>query len=424
MFKRFISLYYASIDIVGALRLLLMAIYAPFVNSEKQRLAFAAEVKKDFPSSETYPCSTARGALALFLKSMNLSQEDEVILSAFTCLAVPTAIIEAGAIPKYVDIDINSLNTSSESIINSISSRTKAIIIQHTFGNPAQVYAVLEYARKNGIYVIEDAALSLNSSVKSIKVGSTADAAIFSFELSKTLSTGWGGLLLLNNIKLKEDIENAYAQLPELKIFRVLKDAVQTSISALGHQPNFHSLGKYVIYVFFKLGLFRYSNIKDETDLHFKQGFQFKMSGTFALFARDQWRKLKEVSEKCQSNYNYLKEHLLNFGYIIPDHPTFDDEPERVSSRISFLISNRNEFIKYFNDNRIEVGLWFDGPLTPIPTKTEFGYNPKDYPNASRIASQIVNLPCHSRLRKKDLEKIKKSLMLFNKKYPEAKNLN
>lgn len=421
MFKRFISLYYASIDIKGALKLLLMATYAPLFNSKRYRMAFGTLVKKDFDSSEVYPCSTARGALALFLKSMNLSQGDEVILSAFTCLAVPTAIIEAGAIPKYVDIDPNSLNTSSETILNSISTKTRAIIIQHTLGNPAQVNSVLEYARKNDIFVIEDAALSLNSSVKSAKVGSAADAAIFSFELSKTLSTGWGGLLLVNDSKLRKDIDITYSQVTELGYFRVLKDAVQTSVSALGHQPNFHFVGKYLIYAFFKLGLFRYSNIEDETELQFKKGFQFKMSGTCCLFAQNQWRGLNAVSEKCQSNYNYIKESLLDCGYIIPDKSQFEDEPKRVSSRISLLTSNREEFIMYFNNNGIEVGLWFDGPLTPIPTKKEFNYNPHDYPNASRIASNIVNLPCHSRLRKKDLIKIKNTISQFDSEYPKAK---
>lgn len=421
MFKRFISLYYSSIDIAGALRLLLMAVYAPLYKSSRHRKAFANEVKIDFPSSEVYPCSTARGALALILKSINLSKGDEVILSAFTCLAVPTAIIEAGAIPKYVDIDPNSLNNAAEVVINSISPRTKAIIIQHTFGNPAEVNQVFEYARQNDICVIEDAALSLNSSVNSTKVGSTADAAIFSFELSKTLSTGWGGLLLINNTKLQRGIDQTYSQTPELRYFRVLKDAIQTSISALGHQPNFHFVGKYVIYTLFKLGLFRYSNIEDETELKFKKGFRFKMGGTCALFAKNQWRRLNVVSRKSQSNYNYIKESLLDCGFIIPDKSQFDDEPRRVSSRISLLTSKREEFIRHFNNNGIEVGLWFDGPLTPVPTRTEFNYNPHDYPNASRIASNIVNLPCHSRLRKKDLIKIKNTISQFNSEYPKAK---
>src|SRR5258708_1144887 len=137
-------------DIILALRLLCM----PW---QYVRGSAAKELERWFRTyfklSYAVAFINARSALYAILHCLHIKQGDEVILQAFTCVAVPNAIIATGAKPIYVDID-QSLNINPDLIEKKITKKTKAIIVQHTFAIPANMDAIGKIAQKYAIHVI------------------------------------------------------------------------------------------------------------------------------------------------------------------------------------------------------------------------------------------------------------------------------
>lgn len=416
---RFSSLYYSSIGFKECL-ILIKALFYSAGKNVKILKDLETVVDADYPGSRILPYSTGRAALCAGLRMAGMRAGDEVILSSFTCLAVPTAVIAAGASPVYVDVETLSLNTKVQTIVDAVTPKTKAVIIQHTFGSPADVRQLSEKLKEHNILIIEDCALSAGTQIDKKLAGSFAHAAILSFELSKTISVGWGGMLVINDSTYFPQFSSDYEKTPFQKSGDVNRDVFQTTVSAICHRPALHFLGKYVIYVLFKLGLFRYSTTASEMNLQFENGFVFKLNRPFTALLLHQWKRLHKISQICHSNYYYIREVLTESGFTIPDERSFSNgEILQVASRISVLTNDRQQFIDYFNSRGIEVGLWFDGPLTPVPTIDSFNYKKEKYPNAVFAAEHIVNLPCHTRLTISDLQHLKSVIRDYSVQYPQ-----
>jgi perosamine synthetase len=357
--------------------------------------------------------------LAACLQSAGIGPGDEVILSSYTCLAVPTAVIAAGATPTYMDIDPETLNVDAGALSAALSPRVRAIVVQHTLGKVAPIDAILTQARQRGLLVIEDCALAVGSSINGRPVGTFGDAAVFSMELSKTVSCGWGGILFVRNRALAQRMEALYATLPEPRAAQSARDAWQTAISAWCHQPSLYDLiGKYVLHLFFKIGLFRRSTPAAEFDGRIGQGFMLRMSGAAARLAALQWRDFERIAKACEGHARRLRSLLEELRVSSPGAPA----PGEISitPRVSFLVRHRSEIHAYFLAQGIELGEWFDGPMSPVPSSPLFNYHRGSYPNAEQVARHVVNLPCHSRISDSDLAHIETVLREFASRQPAS----
>jgi len=140
-------------------------------------------------------CSSGTTALHLALIGLNVRSCDEVIMPSYVCSSPFFATLQAGAKPKIVDINRQDLNISNEACKNHVSTKTKAIVVPHMFGNPAGMVKFQEL----GVPVIEDCAQSLGADYKSKKVGNFGDLSVFSFYATKMITTGEGGMVLTSN---------------------------------------------------------------------------------------------------------------------------------------------------------------------------------------------------------------------------------
>jgi len=413
MFKRYISLYYSSINFQQTFFILVSLFFSIWNNPSEKRKTFADSVRKTFGDFMVFLFSTGRGAIAACLRSAGIGEGDEVIISSFNCIAVPTALLAVGAIPVYVDIDPVTLNVKPEAILNHLTPKTKAIVVQHTFGSSSDMYTILALLKDKNILVIEDCALSLGSKNNGTLLGSQADAAIFSLEQSKTLSTGWGGILIIKNKMLGEKILNDYENISEQKKGIIIRDSIQTAISAVCHHPSFHFIGKYVIYFFFKIRLFRYSTPHNEIEGNPGNNFINKLSGTQSILGLSQWKRLQVVADKCRTNAEKLRNVLNETNFITLADPR-PGRDEAVSPRISFLVKKPSHFHSFFSEKGIETASWFDGPLSPLPDSDLFNYDAKQYPASFFISRHIVNLPCHSRLTPNDIGLISEAIREYS----------
>jgi perosamine synthetase len=150
--------------------------------------------------------STCNGtaALHLALASLGVGSGDEVIVPAMTFVASASAVTYTGARPVFADVDTETWCISAATISKALSARTKAIIVVHLFGHPADMDPILRLAADKGITVIEDAAEAHGARYKGHRVGGLGKIGIFSFYGNKVITTGEGGMLTTNDPQLAE----------------------------------------------------------------------------------------------------------------------------------------------------------------------------------------------------------------------------
>ena len=143
--------------------------------------------------------SSGTAALEIALKSLNLKQNDEVIVPAFSIISTALCVVKLGLKPILVDSDILSWNMKTEQTLNKISNKTKAIIITHIYGFPVDMEKIIKVAKAKNIKIIEDASEMIGQKYKNQKCGGFGDLSTFSFYANKHITTGEGGMILTNN---------------------------------------------------------------------------------------------------------------------------------------------------------------------------------------------------------------------------------
>jgi perosamine synthetase len=146
--------------------------------------------------------SSGTAALHLAIRALGIGEGDEVIIPSFTFIAVANAVCYQRATPVFVDIDPVTLNIDPSCIARAITPRTRAIIVVHTFGVPAEMDALMELARRHSLAVIEDACEAIGATYNGKPVGSIGDIAAFAFYPNKQITTGEGGAVLARDSKL------------------------------------------------------------------------------------------------------------------------------------------------------------------------------------------------------------------------------
>jgi dTDP-4-amino-4,6-dideoxygalactose transaminase len=153
-------------------------------------------------------CANGTAAIEIALKALGIGPGDEVIVPPYTFIATASAVLQVNAVPIFADIDAITYNLSPSGFRAAITSRTKAVIPVHFAGQSADMDAILAIARKHGLFVVEDAAHAPGGTWKGQGLGSLGDAGTFSFQASKNMTAGEGGLIATNNSDVAEMCES------------------------------------------------------------------------------------------------------------------------------------------------------------------------------------------------------------------------
>ncbi|MGC9522433.1 MAG: DegT/DnrJ/EryC1/StrS family aminotransferase [Anaerolineae bacterium] len=143
-------------------------------------------------------------ALEVALRALDIDYGDEVIVPAYTFLATATSCLEAGAIPVFVDIDPDTYNIDPAAVEAAITPRTRVIVPVHIGGLPANLDAIIEIARQHDLAVLEDACQAHGAAWKERRVGAIGDLGCFSFQSSKNVNAGEGGMIVTDDEELAE----------------------------------------------------------------------------------------------------------------------------------------------------------------------------------------------------------------------------
>lgn len=407
--KREITFYFQTVRFSDAL-LALWYSFARLIGlplAKNGREDFLREVKRTFDFQSAYLFGSARSGLYSLLKALAFEDGAEVIVTGFTCDVVPNAVIQVGCKPVYADIDPETFCMSPSSAAQCITEKTRAIIIQHTFGIPADIDALMKLADEHSLYVIEDCAVSLGSRYQGQLTGTFGDAAIFSFELSKTITSCRGGLLIINTNKHQAltKLKKFYQSVPEQSKRYAGNILLQLGLSGLLYRPIIYNLGKYVIAVMFKAGIFKISTPYPEKEAKIADNYLIKLSNQQASLLSRQWKRLKQVKNMSQETSKYFYESLKNIPTIIP-FPIRNDRSLNLI-RYPLIIENRQDLVDVFRKHNIDLGLWFTAPISsPQINHNLFGYVSGTCPESERVSEKVCNLPIHYRVKISEMDRI------------------
>ena len=335
-----------------------------------------------------------KGRVALFtiLRAMGIKAGDEVIIPAYTCVVVPNAIIYLGAVPVYTEIDPGTYNMDIERLEAYITSKTRVIIAQNTYGLSPDIDAIHAVASKHGLMVVEDSAHGLGGYYKRRKNGTLTEAAFFSTQWNKPISTGLGGIAIAKHPELARKIADVAARLVTpsvrdklgLRLLLWARDALITPSTYKISVGTYRWLSRYNLVA----GSSQGKEIEG-TNLpsHFLKGLSDMQAG-YGIRGLAKLDHHVQHQQQVADRYSELLTRLDIGRPIVPDYAihTFLRYPLRVR--------NRSAFIKKALRHKVILGDWFNSPIHPIQQHyRRWHYRWGTNPIAEKISMQVVNLP-------------------------------
>lgn len=349
--------------------------------------------------------SSGRSALYTLLKALNIKSDDEVMLQAFTCLAVPEPILWVGATPVYADISPRRFTIDVNEVKKKITPRTKAIIIQHTFGIPGPIQELHQLAQERGIYLIEDCAHSLGSTLDGQPLGTFGDAAIFSFGRDKTLSSVYGGAIVTGNHALSMSVQNLQKKLAYPPSMWIIQQLLHPIIFYFALPSYFtFSLGQRLIQIAQGLGLVSKAVTQSERRGFRPSHIRWRYAPALAYLLQTQIAKVEEFTARRQSIAQRYFTALSQFGFSLPRVP---ENSHPAWLRFPLLVKNRDEFLQVAKHNHLLLGDWYDAPLVPKDfTPHIFQYPAGSCPIAEDAAAHTINLPTYPTLTDEQVDEV------------------
>jgi dTDP-4-amino-4,6-dideoxygalactose transaminase len=335
-----------------------------------------------------------RGRVALYaiLRALGIGRGDEVIVPAFTCVAVPNAVLYTGATPVYVDIDEATYTADPGAVGEAIGPRTRAVLAQNTFGLSADVDALATAAQPYGAVVVDDCAHGLGGTYKGRPNGATAHAAFYSTQWSKPISTGLGGIAVTTD----GDLARGLAAIERSALEPRARDRGLLATMLFAREriatPRTLHAGRAVYRAASRAGVVPGSSSMEELDgTAMPASFVAGMSPFQAQLA---YRRLAPLAAWVRRRRAVARRYS---AWLAAHGRRWAHEPETAEHaflRYPLRVRERDAFIAEAQRRGVLVGDWFQSPLHPISRDLErWGYRWGEHPVAERVTAEIVNLP-------------------------------
>jgi dTDP-4-amino-4,6-dideoxygalactose transaminase len=315
--------------------------------------------------------SSGTNALSLALSALDIKQGDEVITTPNTFVATAAAISHAGARPVLVDVDPESYNIDVSKIEGAISGKTRAIIPVHLYGQPSEMDAVLQLAKRHNLKVVEDACQAHGAEYRSRRVGPLGDIAAFSFYPGKNLGAyGDGGAVVTDKFELAERI----------RLLRNHGSPKKYYHEIIGYNSRFDEIQAAILRV--------------------------------KLRFLDDWNAKRRINATTYSEY--LKD-LADRGLV-----TIPKERNVVKHVYHLYVIQveelvRDGLIQHLNARGIGAQIHYPIPIHLQKAYSHLGYNQGSFPVTEKLAKRIISLPMFPELERHEIEYIAQEIRAFFK---------
>ncbi len=348
IYQRFDEVFYTSNFILG-----------------RELEAFEEEFKRYIGARYAIGVGSGTDALLLSLKALDVGANDQVIVPAFSFIACIDVVIRLGAKPILVDVNPSTFALDPEKLPPSISSRTKAIILVHLYGQSAPIDPILDVAKIRNIPVIEDVAQSCGSMYAGRRLGSFGLMGCFSFYPTKNLGgAGDGGLILTNDEKHNE-------------FLRKLRD---------------HGRDK---------------------DMEFTDiGYNSRLDCLQAAVLRVKLRDLDDMNIERVENVAYYRKLLSGLDIILPEVP---DDGSNTFNLFTIQTTRRDELRAFLAERDIGTAVYYPKPLHLQPCLRFLGYKEGDFPMSEQLSQRVLSLPVYPGLKRQQIDYVAECIREFFK---------
>src|SRR3990167_7665244 len=326
--------------------------------------ALARKISKKLEVRYVLPTGSGTAALELAC-ALILKRGHEVILPSFTFSSCANAILLAGARPVFCDIDINTYNIDPTEIEKKITKKTKALMVVHYSGMACDMDKIMQIAHDKKLYIIEDAAHALGATYNGKNLGAIGNLGCFSFHGTKNAASGEGGAFVTNDKKI-------------LKIAEIIREKGTNRSSFMRGERK------------------KYSWVK--------VGRSLILSDILSAIALEQIKKLDKITSLRRKNAQYFLKRLkrLSSRIILPQISE-GTNPNWHIFAIRTPRTLRDKTIKELRNFGIEASFHYL-PLHQSQMGKKLGYKTKDLPVSEEIASTLIRLPMHPRLKKSEID--------------------
>lgn len=349
----------------------------------------------------------ARGRVALYaiLRALEIGPGDEVIAPAFTCVAVPNPILYLGARPVWVDIDPATYLIDPSGVEAAITSRTRAILAQNTFGLSADLDALTAIADRHGLPVIDDSTHGLGGHYRGMPSGATAAMSFFSTQWSKPLSTGLGGFAVARDDNAAARLRATETGAGEPSALRVgALIALIYGRERAGRGPLFRA-GRATYRALGRLGVVPSSSSRDELEgTAMPPGFVARLSTAQARLGSERIERLATVVAERRAIAHRYSAWLRERGLTVAAEPP---DTEHAFLRYPLRVADRRRFRAAAVRSGVDLGDWFVSPIHPVTERLDrWAYTGGTAPVAEQACREIVNLPTDPDLGAEGVERV------------------
>ena len=320
-------------------------------------------------TQQAIACASGSDALLLALMALDIQSGDEVILPSFTFFATASAVARLGANPVFVDIDPKTYNICPEAVESSVTSRTRAIIPVHLFGQCAAMDKIVTIAKKNDLPIIEDAAQAIGAEYLGRPAGSWGDIGCLSFYPTKNLGgMGDGGMMVCNDLEMAAKLR---------------------LLASHGMQPRYY---------------------------HKLVGINSRLDTIQAAILNVKIAHLQSYSVARQKNANRYAELFASSGLTqcvaLPYHAP---EALHVWNQYGIRVSGglRDSLRKHLSDMGIGNEVYYPVPLHQQECFRDLGYTDGCLPQTEKAANEILHLPIYPDLTEREQDAVVKGIQRF-----------
>lgn len=329
---------------------------------------------KKVDSKYAIAVSSCTAALHLAIVALGIGEGDEVITTPFTFAATAEVVENEKAKPVFVDVEKDTYNIDPARIEEKITDKTRAIIVVHYAGHACEMDRIMDIAKKNDLYVIEDAAHAIGSKYNNKSIGSIGDVTCFSFYATKNITTAEGGMITTNNEELADKMRI-------LSLHGISKDAWK----------RYSSEGSWYYEILYSGYKYNMSDLQASIGIH-------------QIGKLDQMQKRREeIADKYNKSFAEIpqlttptvKNYATNAWHLYP-----------VQVNDDLLSINRNDFIEALKAENIGTSVHFI-PLHLHPYyKEKYGFKGISFPNAESLYNHEISLPIYPKMADEDVDDV------------------
>jgi perosamine synthetase len=353
---------------------------------ERQREDLEQELKEYFGVTHVFCVNSGKAALTLILLALReLSPKKKVVLPAYTCFSVPSAVLRAGLQPKLCDINERSFDFDYDQLTQIVGEDVLCVVPGHLFGIPADLDRLRALCQPKGVVLIEDVAQAMGGRRREQLLGTIGDVGFFSLGRGKTITSGEGGIIVTNSEALAQAITKHYLALAVPSVWHSVIELFKTFLMVVLIHPALYWIPSSIPML--KLGQTFFYKDFPMTRLS---------SGNAGLMTKWRERLAQSVRER-ESVSRRFQERLQTFGLC----------NKRLGYlRLPFLSKNRSQRDALFarsQEQGLGLSLMYPSTLNAID---DVGNKMDRFPGAEAVAERLIAIPTHQYVSEEDVNAI------------------